>query len=94
MFWFDEDDDAALEAIREYYRCKTKSQALRLALGIALQTNGLTVRKKRKRKVKSVKAENFFDRALALSKEIQVTGLPNDYSERLDDYLYGHMTSL
>lgn len=92
MFWFDESDDAALEAIRQHYNVKTKAQAVRLSLRVALQANGLTLQKSR-RKTKSLNDENFFDRMLALSNEVQVPGLPEDYAERLDDYLYGHVTA-
>jgi len=92
MFWFDESDDAALEAIRQHFNVKTKAQAIRLSLRIALQANGLTPNKIKKRSVKSSSPDgNFFGRMLALSEEVHVPGLPEDYAERLDDYLYGHM---
>lgn len=92
MFWFDEADDAALEAIRQHFNVKTKAQAIRLSLRIALQANGLTIQKTKRRGVKaSSHGGNFFGHMLALSNEVQVPGLPEDYAERLDDYLYGPM---
>lgn len=37
---------------------------------------------------------NFFDYAIAMSKKIQISGLPEDFAEHLDDYLYRDFCTL
>lgn len=46
------------------------------------------------RTTKTAPKGNFFDRAIAMSKKIQIHGLTEDFAEHLDDYLYRDLHSL
>lgn len=101
MFWFDETNDETLAAIQKHFQCKTKSQALRMALetyanslGLPRQ-DGLDPKRGSKPKrngggdeTREATPPDILTVLLDLSKTIPLD-LPEDYSERLDDYLYG-----
>jgi Arc/MetJ family transcription regulator len=102
MFWFDMEDDKAVAKIMKQYRLKTKSAAVRLALKMAIATpaNNSTVRsstlaqaskiRPAKQEAKRKKTKHGLVALAELAKKYPLSNLPEDFSERLDHYLYDH----
>ncbi len=93
--WLSEEDKATFAEVQALYGCESFSQAVRLAGRLALQTGRLNVplpstskySKTQKRPAKG----NFFADLSVMAKEISIEGLPEDFTEHLDDYLYGDL---
>ncbi len=102
MFWFSAEDDRALAALMQLYRCETKSQAVRLALNLAMSGR---VAELPRREVNALDRRNsgaeedpvdshVLTRLLRLAETQPIDAglnLPADLSERLDDYLYADL---
>lgn len=102
MFWFSADDDRALTDLMRLYRCQTKSQAVRLALSLAVSGRVADVSRReldaldrRNPGAKDDPALNHVLTQLLRLAEAQPIdaglNLPEDLSERLDDYLYADL---
>ena len=92
MFWFDKADDEALMTIMQLYRCQTKVQAVRLALSLTATSNPSPKAAPQPRKRRVTKPAQHALTALAeMATQTPLLGLPADFAERLDDYLYGEM---
>jgi hypothetical protein len=101
LFWFDEDDDTALAAVMQRYRCKTKSQAVRLALSLVASGRAVDVspaqvaardyRQREKANAAGKEEPRVLLKLLQLAEDNPIHGLPEDFSERLDEYLYGDL---
>lgn len=99
MFWFDKEDDKALAKIMRQYRCETKSQAVRLALKMVAD-NSLTTPsertikaqdyRRRSTKPRKRKRQHILLRLAALAKHAP-QDLPEDLSERFDDYRFAEL---
>ena len=97
--WLSPEDKAVFADVQAMYGCDTFSQAVRMAGRIALQTGRLNntalsapkvgrARKRRNPNTGSAAHDSFFAHMLELADVIQLEGLPEDFSERLDDYMH------
>ncbi len=102
MFWFSADDDRALTDLMRLYRCETKSQAVRLALNLAVSGRVVEVSRREvnalDRRNPGAKDDPALNHVLAQllrlaeAQPIDVAlNLPEDLSEHLDDYLYADL---
>jgi hypothetical protein len=93
--WLSDEDKAAFVEVQALYGCESFSHAVRLAGRLALQTGRLNMPLPPTSRFSKTKrppaAGNFFADLLELSDVIEIEGLPEDFTERLDDYLYGDL---
>ena len=94
MFWFDQEDDAALATVMQTYRCQTKSQAVRLALNLTATSQPApqpALRPRKRRTAKPAQRPHALTALISMAAQTPLLDLPTDFAERLDDYLYGSL---
>lgn len=95
MFWFDQEDDAALATIMRAYRCQTKAQAVRLALSLIAagqpSLKNPTPQPRKRHATKPIQKPHALTALAKMAAQTPLLDLPSDFAERLDDYLYGEM---